>query len=175
MKREEKKMEKKEYNKKYYEENKEEFKKYQEKYRKEHDREIKEYQKEWREMNKTYSLNYKNLRRKNDNKFRIVMNLRARLTNLLRTSIGDCFGLVGCSYDEFTKHIENQFKEGMTWNNYGKDGWVIDHIRPCSSFDLTIKEQQKECFYYTNLQPLWWFENASKGSKYKKEEEKQNE
>ena len=50
------------------------------------------------------------------------------------------------------------------WDNYGE--WHIDHIRPCSSFDLTIQEQQVQCFNYKNLQPLWAIDNISKGAKY---------
>ena len=52
----------------------------------------------------------------------------------------------------------------MSWDNYGK--WHIDHVRPCSSFDLTDAKQQEECFHYTNLQPLWAAENLQKGSKW---------
>jgi hypothetical protein len=43
----------------------------------------------------------------------------------------------------------------MNWGNHGKYGWHIDHIKPCASFDLTKPEHQRECFHYTNLQPLW--------------------
>jgi len=52
----------------------------------------------------------------------------------------------------------------MSWDNYGYRGWHIDHIRPCASFDLTDPEQQRECFHYTNLQPLWWQDNLRKGT-----------
>ena len=54
----------------------------------------------------------------------------------------------------------------MNWSNYGKNGWVIDHIRPCASFDLGKETQQYECFHYTNLQPLWYIDNIKKGDKY---------
>jgi hypothetical protein len=54
----------------------------------------------------------------------------------------------------------------MSWNNYGIKGWHIDHIKPCSSFDLSDLEQQKKCFHYTNLQPLWWYDNLIKSDKY---------
>ena len=62
-------------------------------------------------------------------------------------------------------HLENQFVDGMNWNNYGKNGWHIDHIKPCASFDLTDPKQQKICFHYTNLQPLWAIDNLIKHSK----------
>jgi hypothetical protein len=45
-------------------------------------------------------------------------------------------------------------------------GWHIDHIKPCSTFNLSIKEEQLKCFNYENLQPLWWFENLEKSNKY---------
>ena len=70
---------------------------------------------------------------------------------------------LGCTAKELKQHLENQFKEGMTWDNYGIDGWHIDHIRPLCSYDLTIEEDQLEAFHYTNLQPLWAEENISKG------------
>jgi hypothetical protein len=53
----------------------------------------------------------------------------------------------------------------MTWDNYGQFGWHIDHIKPLSVFDLTDREQFLEACRYTNLQPMWWKENLSKGSK----------
>lgn len=72
--------------------------------------------------------------------------------------------LLGCTPGQARRHIENQFKPGMSWKNYGE--WHIDHIRPCSSFDLTDLGQQRQCFHYSNLQPLWSIENLSKGSKW---------
>ena len=48
--------------------------------------------------------------------------------------------------------------------NHGN--WHIDHRIPCCSFDLTTEEEQKKCFHYTNLQPLWDKDNLSKGGKY---------
>ena len=56
----------------------------------------------------------------------------------------------------------------MTWDNWQHDGWHIDHIRPCASFDLADLEQQRQCFHYTNLQPLWAADNIRKGAKYEK-------
>lgn len=61
-------------------------------------------------------------------------------------------------------HLEKRFQPGMNWENYGK--WHIDHIRPCASFDLDKQEEFDECWKLENLQPLWAYDNISKGSKY---------
>ncbi len=55
----------------------------------------------------------------------------------------------------------------MSWDNYGhgNDKWNIEHIQCCRSFDLTDIEQQKICFNYTNLKPLWQKDNFSKNDK----------
>lgn len=50
----------------------------------------------------------------------------------------------------------------MSWDNYGEGGWEIDHIKPCASFNLADENQQKECFCYVNLQPLWAEHNRRK-------------
>ena len=73
--------------------------------------------------------------------------------------------LLGDSIPNVIKHLEKQFKLGMTWANHGKNGWHIDHIIPCAHFDLSDPAQQRACFHYTNLQPLWAFDNISKGAK----------
>jgi hypothetical protein len=98
---------------------------------------------------------------------------RSNLASLINTSIRKQFGakahkttaLIGCTVDELRQHLEAQFTDGMTWDNYGRTGWHIDHIRPCASFDLSDPEQQRECFHYSNLQPLWAVDNIRKGSR----------
>ena len=74
--------------------------------------------------------------------------------------------LIGCKFSELKQHLENKFKPGMTWENHGLYGWHIDHIKPCSKFDFTDDNEQKKCFHYTNLQPLWAKENLIKRDKY---------
>lgn len=72
--------------------------------------------------------------------------------------------IVGCSKLELMEHLQRQFKLGMNWNNYGKV-WEIDHIKPTSLFNLVEEAQQKACFHYTNLQPLFKWENRQKSNK----------
>ena len=73
--------------------------------------------------------------------------------------------LIGCTREKLIEHLENQFLPGMSWENYGK--WHVDHIKPCSMFDFTDLEEQKRCFHYSNLQPLWAKDNLSKQDRYR--------
>jgi len=73
---------------------------------------------------------------------------------------------IGCSIGKARKHLESLFQTGMTWDNWGRHGWHIDHIRPLSSFNLTIPKQFKEAVHYTNMQPLWAYQNLEKGKHY---------
>lgn len=117
---------------------------------------------EWRKNNP----NYKKERLKNDLNFRLTENLRSRLYKALKgfSKSKSTKELIGCSIEELKIHIESQFTKGMTWENYGK--WHIDHIKPCSLFNLTLKEEQEKCFHFTNLQPLWEEDNLRKSNKY---------
>jgi hypothetical protein len=69
---------------------------------------------------------------------------------------------LGCSSSDAVKHIEKQFKRGMTWANHGKV-WHIDHIVPLASFDLSNDDHVLMCCHYTNLQPMWASDNIRKG------------
>jgi hypothetical protein len=69
--------------------------------------------------------------------------------------------LLGISFEEFKTYLEAQFQRGMSWSNYGE--WHIDHIIPCAHFDLTDAYQQRLCFHYLNMRPLWAKDNIAKG------------
>jgi hypothetical protein len=73
--------------------------------------------------------------------------------------------IVGCSKPDLIKHIESQFLPGMCWSNYGRNGWEIDHIKPCARFDLTKHKLVVVCFHYSNLRPLWRSDNRRKHQK----------
>jgi hypothetical protein len=121
-------------------------------------------------------INARNRERRKDPKVKILKNLSGRLRLAVKrmgTSKADkTIDVIGCSTAELKSRLESLWLPGMTWENYGqyKRGgpmkWHIDHIKPCAAFDLTDPEQQRECFHYTNMQPLWAVDNIIKGDNY---------
>ena len=100
-----------------------------------------------------------------DPTFRWVRQTRCRLSHILhgKGSHPETLDLLGCTGQEWRDHLESQFTDGMSWDNYGE--WQVDHITPVSAFDQSDLEQRKECWHYSNTQPLWAADNAAKGSK----------
>lgn len=98
--------------------------------------------------------------------YRILESLRGRVRSALKGTAKSkrTLELLGCSVDSFRIYIESKFETGMTWSNYGKNGWELDHIIPCAIFDLTKPEHQQRCFHFSNLQPLWRSDNLKKGN-----------
>jgi hypothetical protein len=122
------------------------------------------------ERQREYQRRWKAEQRRLSSNTAVGAKLRCRVNAALRNQSAHrqlgVVQLLGCSLDDLRKHLEAQWLPGMCWDNWTRDGWHIDHIRPCASFDLSDPEQQRECFHYTNLQPLWWEENLEKGAKY---------
>ena len=107
---------------------------------------------------------------KDEPQYKILQVLRARFYNAVvkqhkGKKASSTKNIIGCSIKELRKYIESKFDKDMSWSNFGLYGWHIDHIIPCSSFDLTKPSEQKKCFHYTNLQPLWACDNLSKSNK----------
>lgn len=119
------------------------------------------------ETTKERNRNYVDNKRKNDIHYKIKDNLRRRINYAIKNSKkqNSTNELLGCSLIDFKIYIESLWQKGMDWNNYGMFGWHLDHIKPCASFDLTNPEEQKKCFNYSNIQPLWAKDNWSKGSR----------
>lgn len=69
--------------------------------------------------------------------------------------------ILGCSIEEFARHIERQFAPSMSWDNRGE--WHIDHIIPLAS--ATSVEEVERLNHFTNLRPLWASDNLSKKDK----------
>ena len=79
-------------------------------------------------------------------------------------------GLVGYTLDDLMKHLESLFTDGMTWDNYGVNGWWVDHLTPVAAFSFqTSKDIDfKRCWALSNLQPLWKIDNILKADKVDK-------
>ena len=109
------------------------------------------------------------LRRHEDINFYLIHTLRCRLNKVIKRNqkAGSAINDLGCSVEFLKQHLEQQFKDGMTWENRGKV-WHIDHIEPLCSFDLTIREQLLIACHYTNLRPLFKEDNLEKITKDKK-------
>lgn len=123
-------------------------------YRIENKEQITKVKKEW-EVNQ----------RKTNPLFKLKQNLRHRTNSAFKSKYwqknNTTKELIGCTFEEAKKHIEIKFKDGMTWENYGE--WHIDHIIPLAS--AKNKEEMENLFHYSNLQPLWAFENFKKSDK----------
>jgi hypothetical protein len=109
---------------------------------------------------------YRKERRDNDPNYLMRERLRARIRKALMAQNTKKYfktkELLGCDIETFKNHIESNFRDDMSWD---KRNFVLDHIIPCSSFNLKDVEQQKTCFHYTNIQPLTWDENSMKSNK----------
>jgi hypothetical protein len=118
-------------------------------------------------INKMKEKEYKRKQLLSSPGFKIECAARCRVREILRINriSHSNSELIGCSRNELITHLSALFKPGMTLQNHGVHGWHVDHVIPCAKFDLTNADQLKQCFHYTNLQPLWCNENWKKGSK----------
>ena len=91
-----------------------------------------------------------------DIEFKLLNLTRTRLHHFLkgRHKAEGTKAILGIDLTGYKEYLENQFTEGMSWENFGE--WEIDHIIPVS---------KGGSFYYTNTQPLWMKENRQKSNK----------
>lgn len=122
------------------------------------------------DRNPTFRADYAKRRYHENINARLRQNIASRLRSAIKVNGGrkknKTVELIGCSIQELRNHLESLFQDGMSWENQGE--WHIDHIRPCISFDLTEIEEQKLCFHFSNLQPLWARDNQIKWAKYER-------
>ncbi len=153
--------------KKYYENNKEKellrFKKYREENPEKRKLTCKKYNLNNKGKQNELSRKWKKNQRLTNPMYKLISNVRSRTKCYLKNKNNKTFDIIGCSPEFLKKYLEKQFKEGMTWDNYGFYGWHIDHIIPLSS--ATTEEEVYKLCHYTNLQPLWAQENLSKGDR----------
>jgi hypothetical protein len=155
------------YRKIYYKENKEKNNKYSKEYYEINKVKRKEYLKNWRISNKKYSNNYIKQRNKEDKIFKFRNSLRTLICSSFKRGSFNYVKktktefILGCTILEFRNYIESKFTEGMSFQNHGE--WHLDHIIPLAS--ATTEEEVIKLNHYTNFQPLWAFDNRSKGCK----------
>jgi hypothetical protein len=162
MKKYESKPETKERKKKnyyeWYEQNKDHRKKYMDEYR---EKNINKIRKTKRDYEKT--------RKNNDPLYKLISYFRTAIYQVLKESNVEknkhYFDVLKYTPEQLMFHLENQFTDNMTWDNYGE--WHVDHIKPISSFNITEMgdEEFMECWSLNNLQPMWGEENIRKSNK----------
>lgn len=162
MKKYESKPETKERKKKnyyeWYEQNKDHRKKYMDEYREKNIDKIREVKR-----------NYERTRKANDPLYKLVANFRTAIWTVLKENNMDKYGhyfeILQYSPEELATNLENQFTEGMTWENYGE--WHVDHKLPITSFNFQkIGDNEfMKCWSLDNLQPMWGDENIRKSNK----------
>jgi hypothetical protein len=171
--REEHKKENKQYRIDYYIENYEKALLYAKNYRIVNKKAIAYKKKKYYDKNKEMLLqrkkdiHYFKNRLAKDINFKLSRYLSCRIWHALKRNIKSArtLELLGCSIEFLKGYLASKFIPGMTWENYGK--WHVDHIKPCASYDLSNESEQKLCFNYTNLQPLWAEDNLSKSDNYR--------
>ena len=151
--------------KQYYINNKEHIKQNQSKYQLENKEYIRNYNKQYQINNKNVINKYQRDRKLNDPLFKLMSNIRTLIYKVVKRqrykNTSKTCEILGCSFEEFKIHLENQFTDGMNWENAGK--WHIDHIYPVSR--ATDEQHLIKLNHYTNLQPLWAKDNIKKSNK----------
>ena len=161
-------------NKRYYYKNKKNISESYKKWSKQNRDNLRKYHENWREDNREhvnkYKREYERKRRSEDPKYRLCVRTRTAVYTCLKernvAKYKSTFQLLGYSIEDLMQHLEKQFTEGMTWDNYGE--WHVDHIKPMTSFQFESFDDPefKECWKLENLRPLWEFDNLSKGPRY---------
>jgi len=159
--------------KKYREKNKTRLSESHQKWSKENRDYLNGYHKEWRDKNidrhRKNKRTYEKTRKHNDPIYKLINNFRTAIYQVLKENNvqknGHYFEVLKYSPEELIGHLENQFKDGMTWGNYGE--WHVDHILPISVYNIQEigDEEFMKCWSLSNLQPMWGKENIRKSNK----------
>lgn len=152
--------------KQYYIDNKEYFAEKNKQYREKHREKLNEYAKHYRQKNQNKITAKRKEKRHNDKKYYYEIYFRNKINNYLNrygkiNKKNNIQEILGCNYEEFKKHIEDKFQDGMSWEN--RKDWHLDHIIPLST--AKNYEDLVRLNHYTNFQPLWAVDNLRKGAK----------
>jgi len=164
---------KSETNKRYYKKNREKILEYFSDWQKENREHLNTYHQKWREKNidkhREYKRKYEKHRKDTDPIYKLISNFRTAIYTVLKESnvdkYGHYFDVLQYTPEELITHLELQFKDDMSWDNYGV--WHVDHKSPITSFDIREMgdEEFMKCWSLDNLQPMWGEENIRKSNK----------
>ena len=122
------------------------------------------------ENNPGYNAKVEREKRKTDPFFSLKRKLRTRTSMAFEyrgwKKTSKTQKMLGCSWDTLKAHLEQQFLEGMSWENQSE--WQVDHIIPLNA--AKNEDELHPLLYYKNLQPLWAADNISKKDKYDPED-----
>lgn len=96
---------------------------------------------------------------------RLAQICRVRVRGIVKDKLAGSSSLLGCTASEYRTYIENLFTGGMSWDGVRSGIIHIDHIVPCSFFDLTKEDAQRACFHYSNTRPVWKEDNLRKSKR----------
>jgi hypothetical protein len=155
------------YSTSYSQNNKEKVHKIKQKYVDNNKEKVKKSKKDWFNKNTDYQNKWVIYKYNNEPLFKLINIMRARTRLFFKSKNlkkqNSTLEIIGCAPVLLKEHLENQFTEGMSWDNHGQYGWHIDHIIPLSS--AKTEEEIYKLSHYTNLQPLWAKDNLKKGDK----------
>lgn len=155
---------------KYYHKNKKKHKALKKKYYESNKEEINIRHRKWYQDNKInireHRNEYQRTKRKTDIKFRMRCLMNAMLHRILNNKSKSTIEIVGYTPEKLIQRLECQFKDGMSWENYGnKYGqWSIDHKKPISAF--ATEDNPAIINSLSNLQPMWHIENIKKSDSW---------
>jgi len=152
------KKRKSENHKKWAEQNKEHLSKY-----------IKEYRENNVDKIRQIKRDYERNRKARDPLYKLISNFRTAIYTVLKESnvdkYGHYFDILQYTPEQLINHLELQFKDTMSWDNYGE--WHVDHKLPITHFNISEMgdEEFMRCWSLDNLQPMWGIENIRKSNK----------
>lgn len=165
---------KSESDKRYYIKNREKRLEYFSEWQKDNRDQLNDYHQKWREKNidkhREHKRKYEKHRKNTNPLYKLISNFRTAIYTVLKENnvkkYGHYFKILQYTPEELITHLENQFTDGMTWDNYGK--WHVDHKQPITSFKIKEMgdEEFMKCWSLDNLQPLWGEENVRKSNKF---------
>jgi hypothetical protein len=134
---------------------------------------LNEYHQKWREKNidkhREYKRKYEKHRKDTDPLYKLISNFRTAIYQVLKENRVDknqsYFDVLQYTPEQLIVHLEKQFTERITWENYGE--WHVDHKQPISSFNIQEMGDSEfmKCWSLENLQPMWGEENIRKSNK----------